>query len=137
MENSFLMVKLGSHLMFRTPAFYLQFIYSKHNLPPTPDNKIMKTSFPVFLSIMVDICFFSGGRNCPSIRKGRRNPNYMPAMLSGGPHSLWMIVMSGSEIPICFHLFLDDNYVGQFVCNYFVPSDKCELHALVLDKYMR
>ena len=42
--------------------------------------------------------YFSGGRNCPSIRKGRRNPNYMPAMLSGSPHSLWMIIMSGFEI---------------------------------------
>ena len=105
MENSFLMVKLGSHL----------FILIK-----TPNNKIMKTSFPVFLSIMVDICFFSDGRNCPSIRKGRRNPNYMPAMLSGRPHSLWMKILSGFEILNLFaYIYFHDNYARQFVCIFF------------------
>ena len=59
MENSFLMVKLGSHL----------FILIK-----TPNNKIMKTSFPVFLSIMVDICFFFRWQELPKYQKREKKP---------------------------------------------------------------
>ena len=85
-KTVFLYGETGKPLKVQYPWILVATYLFWSNLPPTPDNKIMTTSFPVFLSIMVDICFFSGGRNCPSIRKGRRNPNYMPAMLSGRPY---------------------------------------------------
>ena len=98
-------------------------IYSDQELPPTPDDKTMKTRFPVFLSIMVDIYFFRW-QELPKYQKREKKPKLYASYA----------IRSSSFI-------MGDNYVRfwnpLFVCIYFVPSDKCELHSLVLDKYMR